>query len=332
MNFARFPRTRLAHLPTPLEPLERLSAELGGPNIWIKRDDATGLALGGNKVRKLEFLIGKALVEGADTLVTMGAVQSNHVRQTAAAAARLGLACDVVLERRVKRTDDDYTKNGNRLLDDLFGARVFEVESVGDPQAELAARAKDVRARGGKPYIIPTGGSNGTGGLGYALAALELVHQAAEIGFSIDRVVLATGSCGTHAGLLAGLSGVTSRAKVDGVAVTDKKSALDDTVHELANEVAERIGVHGAISRDLVSIDHRFVGAGYGAPTPEMLAAVRLVAQREGIALDPVYSGKAMAALIARVREGAYPETENVVFLHTGGTPGLFAYRGAFES
>lgn len=331
MNFARFPRTRLAHLPTPLEPLERLSAELGGPKIWIKRDDATGLALGGNKVRKLEFLIGKALNEGADTLVTMGAVQSNHVRQTAAAAARLGLGCEVVLERRVKRTDDDYTKNGNRLLDDLFGATVYEVDPIADPKAELAARSKAVKDRGGRPYVIPTGGSNGTGGLGYALAAVELVHQAAESGFGIDRVVVATGSCGTHAGLLAGLVGVSSRARVDGVAVTDKKS-LDDTVHDLANEVAERIGVHGAISRDLVSVDHRFVGDGYGVPTPAMLEAVRLLARLEGIALDPVYSGKAMAALIARVRDGSYPETESVVFLHTGGAPGLFAYRSAFES
>ena len=220
MHLARFPRIHLAHLPTPLEPLPRLSAELGGPEIWIKRDDCTGLAGGGNKTRKLEFLLGDAFEQGADTLVTQGAVQSNHVRQTAAAAAAHGLACEIILEERTGSKATDYVGNGNVLLDRLFGATLRTVPGGTDMVAELEKTAAEVRARGGKPYIIPGGGSNPVGALGYVDCAREIVVQADELDMQIDRIITATGSAGTHAGLVAGLAVMGADIPVLGIGVT----------------------------------------------------------------------------------------------------------------
>lgn len=332
MHLARFPRLRFAHLPTPLEPLPNLTRHLGGPRLWIKRDDCTGLATGGNKTRKLEFLVGDALARGCDTLITQGAVQTNHGRQTAAIAARLGLRCILLLEDRVSTDDVEYRRNGNVLLDRLFGAELRELPAGVDANAALEPVAEEVRRDGGKPYLVPGGGSNEIGALGYANCALELVHQANEQGLRIDHIVHATGSAGTQAGLVAGLAAMNARIPVLGIGVRAPRERQEAMVHALACAVAERIGAGGSIERSQVTADCSYVGEGYGIPTPAMVEAVRLFARHEGILLDPVYTGKAAAGLIALVRKGFFEKGANLVFLHTGGQAGLFAYRRTFEA
>jgi L-cysteate sulfo-lyase len=332
VKLARFKRLPIAHTPTPLEPLSRLTAELGGPNLWIKRDDCTGLATGGNKARKLEYLMAEALAQGADTVITQGATQSNHARQTAAVAARLGLACHLVLEDRTGYRHDDYRASGNVFLDRLFGARLSEVAAGTDMDAAMAGLADRLRGDGRKPYVIPGGGSNALGALGYVCCALELIDQAAQRGLDIDRLVTATGSAGTQAGLVAGLEGAGAGIPVLGIGVRAPKPAQEDKVFQLAAQAAELLGVSGVVGREAVVADCDYVGEGYGVPTPGMLEAVRLVARTEGILLDPVYSGKAMAGLIDLVRRGRLRKGENVVFLHTGGAVGLYGYRHAFAA
>ncbi|MCC7271547.1 MAG: D-cysteine desulfhydrase [Alphaproteobacteria bacterium] len=331
MQIARFPRLRFAHLPTPLERLDRLTAALGGPTLWIKRDDCTGLGLGGNKTRKLEFLLADAKAQGADTLLTVGAVQSNHARQTAAAAARYGFACDLVLENRIADTDAAYRSSGNVLLDRLYGARLHEFPPGTDIAQALKDTAAAVKARGGRPYVIPGGGSNPVGALGYANFAVELLAQATEMGLRIDHLVHATGSSGTQAGILAGLEGLRAGIPVLGITVRQPREKQEAMVHALAEETAELLGVKGAVARAAVVANSDYVGAGYGVPTAGMLAALKLLAREEGILLDPVYSGKGMDGLIDLVRKGRFRGDENVVFLHTGGQAGLFAYQGALE-
>ncbi|MBS0274244.1 MAG: D-cysteine desulfhydrase family protein, partial [Proteobacteria bacterium] len=234
MHLSRFPRQRLAHLPTPLEPMERLSKHLGGARLWIKRDDCTGLSSGGNKTRKLEFLMGDALVKGADTIITQGAIQSNHARQTAAAAARLGLECHLLLEDRTGNNSPDYTLNGNVLLDRLHGASLSKRPGGADMNAEMEALAADLRAKGKKPYIIPGGGSNPVGALGYANCALELVAQANERGLKIDHAVHATGSAGTQAGFVTGLVAINANIPVLGIGVRAPKEKQEKAVFDLA--------------------------------------------------------------------------------------------------
>ena len=329
MHLARFPRVRLAHLPTPLEPLERLSEELG-VEIWIKRDDCTGLAGGGNKTRKLEFLLGEALEQGVDTLVTQGAVHSNHVRQTAAAAAAHGLACEVILEARTGSTASDYVGNGNVLLNRLFGAVMRTVPGGTDMVAELEATAQAVRARGGVPYIIPGGGSNATGALGYVDCAREIVVQADELDLKIDRIVTATGSAGTHAGLVAGLAVMGADVPVLGVGVRAPRAKQEENVLKLARETAAKLGRPDAVTPEMVVADCDYVGEGYGLIDQGVIDALVLAARTDGIVLDPVYSGKAMKGLIALVRQGAF-KGETVVFLHTGGAQGLFGYQTELE-
>jgi L-cysteate sulfo-lyase len=331
MHLARFPRVKLAHLPTPLEPMPSLSRALGGPNLWIKRDDCTGLGTGGNKTRKLEFLAGEALARGADTLLTQGAVQTNHGRQTAAAAARLGLRCVILLEHRVQTDDPDYLKNGNVLLDRLFGAELRELPGGSDMNAALEPVAEEIRRGGGRAYVIPGGGSNEVGALGYAACALELVAQANEIGLKVDHLVHATGSAGTQAGLVAGLEAMHAGIPVLGIGVRAPKERQEANVHALACRVAERLGVAGGVERARVVANCDYVGEGYGIPTPAMVEAVQLFARHEGILLDPVYTGKGAAGLIDLVRRGFFAQGSNVVFLHTGGSAGLFAYRTTFE-
>jgi len=330
MHLARFPRVRLAHLPTPLEPLPRLSEELG-VDLWIKRDDCTGLAGGGNKTRKLEFLLGEALEAGADTLVTQGAVQSNHVRQTAAAAAAHGLACEVILEARTGSTAPDYVGNGNVLLNRLFGAVMRTVPGGTDMVAELETAADRVRARGGTPYVIPGGGSNATGALGYVDCAREIVVQADELDLPIDRIVTATGSAGTHAGLVAGLAVMGADIPVLGIGVRAPKARQEENVLKLAQATAARLGRPDAVTADRVAADCDYVGEGYGLIDQGVIDALTLAARTDGIVLDPVYSGKAMKGLIALARQGRF-EGETVVFLHTGGAQGLFGYQGELES
>jgi L-cysteate sulfo-lyase len=307
--------------------MERLSRELGGPALWVKRDDCTGLATGGNKTRKLDFLMGEALARGADCVVTQGAVQSNHVRQTAAAAARLGLGCVVLLERRVPDTGSDYETTGNVFLDRLFGAELRFCETGGDMNAAAEALGEELAQAGRRPYVIPGGGSNPTGALGYVSCALELLAQANDMGLRIDHVVHATGSAGTQAGLVVGLTGSNSGIPVLGVSVRQPRERQEQAVHDLAERTAAYVGVAGGIPRDAVVADGDWVGPGYGQPTPQMVEAIRLVARTEGLLLDPVYSGKGMAGLIGLVRAGRFRADENVVFVHTGGATALFAYQ-----
>jgi L-cysteate sulfo-lyase len=330
MHLARFPRARFAHLPTPLEPMPRLSEALGGPRLFVKRDDCTGLAGGGNKTRKLEFLLGAALEAGADTLVTQGAVQSNHVRQTAAAAARFGLKCEVILEERVPTNAVDYTASGNVLLDRLLGAKLRNVAAGSDMNAALETVAEEVRATGGKPYVIPGGGSNPIGALGYVDCAIELVAQANAQGLVIDRIVTATGSAGTHAGLVAGLALIGADIPVLGIGVRAPKETQEANVHKLAVQTAALLGHEERVTREMTVADCDYVGAGYGLVDEAVIDGLKLVARTEALLLDPVYTGKAMKGLIALSRAGAFKD-ETVVFLHTGGAQGLFGYHSVLE-
>lgn len=327
MHLSRFPRLHFAHLPTPLEPMERLSAHLGGPALWIKRDDCTGLGTGGNKTRKLEYLMAEAIAQNADTIVTQGAVQTNHGRQTAAIAAKLGLRCVILLEHRVETNDVDYLSNGNVLLDELFGAELRHYPGGGDMNAAMEPVGEEIRAAGGRPYLIPGGGSNSTGALGYVGCAQELLWQSSERSLRIDHVVHATGSAGTQAGLVVGLEASNSGIPLLGIGVRAPKPKQEENVHRLAEATADRLGVKGGIPRERVVANCDYVGGGYGVPTDGMVEALRLFARHEGILLDPVYSGKGAAGLIDLVRKGHFRKGENVVFVHTGGSAGLFAYR-----
>jgi len=328
---AAFPRLRLGHLPTPLEPMDRLSEHLGGPRFWVKRDDCTGLSTGGNKTRKLEFLLAEAIGEGADTIITQGATQSNHARQTAAAAARLGLKCHILLEDRTGSNDAQYTLNGNVLLDRLHGATVAKRPGGADMAAEMNALADTLRASGARPYVIPGGGSNTTGALGYVNCALELSEQAAAMGLKIDALVHATGSSGTQAGLVAGLAALQSDIHLLGIGVRAPREKQEAMVFDLAQRTAARMGHEGAVRREDVRANCDYVGAGYGIPTPGMVESVKLLAEIEGLLFDPVYSGKGLDGLIDLTRKGAFDGMENVVFLHTGGSVALFGYPEAFD-
>lgn len=331
MHLARFPRVRLFPTPTPLEKLENLSRHLGGPEIWIKRDDCTVVATGGNKVRKLEWLIGEARAQGATHIVTQGAVQSNHVRQTAAVARHFGMTCTALLEHRIETNDRDYLNSGNVLLDKLFDCAIEYRPSGLDMNAEAEKKGEELRAAGVNAYVIPGGGSNRVGALGYVSCAQELVQQADEMGLTIDRLVTATGSAGTHAGLVVGLQGVNAGIPVLGIGVRLPKDRQEANVFRLAEATAEYCGVRGGIPRESVVANCDYVGEGYGIPTPGMAEAVQMLARLEGILLDPVYSGKAMAGMIDLIRKGEIGSNETVVFLHTGGAVGLFGYTGFLE-
>lgn len=332
LELGRFPRVRLGHLPTPLEPMTRLSAHLGGPKLWIKRDDCTGLATGGGKTRKLEYLVADALAQGADTLITLGALQSNHARQTAAAAAKLGLKCVLVLEERVTQPTEAYRNNGNLLLDRLLGATVKLVPRDSSLTAAVEGAADDVRRAGGRPCVIPGGGSNAVGALGYVGCALEILQQAETRGIRIDHVVHATGSSGTQAGLIAGFDAERSGVRVLGITVGRPRDNQERNVRRLLDETWAHLGLNGMAPRDNITADDGYFGEAYGLPTPAMKEAVTLLAETEGVLLDPVYSGKAMAGLIDLAREGRFAKDENIVFVHTGGQAGLFAYQPAFAA
>jgi L-cysteate sulfo-lyase len=331
MHLARFPRVRLFPTPTPLEPLANLSRHLGGPQIWIKRDDCTVVATGGNKIRKLEWLVGEAKAQGADHLVTQGAVQSNHVRQTAAVAKRFGMKCTALLEHRIETNERDYLNSGNVLLDRLFDVAIEYRPAGADMNAEAEAKGAALRQAGEKTYVIPGGGSNRVGALGYVSCAQELVQQADEMGLKIDRVVTATGSAGTQAGLVVGLEGMNAGIPVLGIGVRAPKDRQETNVHRLAEATADYVGVRGGIARAAVMANCDYVGPGYGQPTEGMTEAVLMLARLEGVLLDPVYSGKAMAGVIDLIRKGEFRKDETIVFLHTGGAVGLFGYTGVFE-
>lgn len=330
MHLARYPRLHFAHLATPLEPMHQLTKLLDGPNLWIKRDDCTGLAGGGNKTRKLEFLMADALEQGADTIITQGATQSNHARQTVAIATKLGMECHILLEDRTGSADVDYNYNGNVMLDQLFGGILRKYPGGTDMNAAMEELASELKAAGKKPYIVPGGGSNEIGALGYVNCALELLGQANDTGLRIDHVVHATGSAGTQAGLVTGLSGSNSGIPVLGIGVRVPREQQEANVFRLAERTAEKLGISGVVKREDVVANCDYVGEGYGIPAPSTLEAIELFARHEGILLDPVYSGKGGAGLIDLIRKGHFKKGENVVFLHTGGAQALFGYRDAF--
>jgi len=332
MHLSRFPRLHFAHLPTPLEPMERISRALGGPNIWIKRDDCTGLSSGGNKTRKLEFLMADAVERKADTIITQGATQSNHARQTTAIAAKLGMECHVLLEDRTGYVDPAYVYNGNVLLDQLHGATISGRPADTDMNAAMETLAQQLRDDGKSPYVIPGGGSNEIGALGYVNAAIELTTQANDRSLRIDHLVHATGSSGTQAGLVLGMEGMNTDIPVYGVGVRAPKQKQEEMVYSLAQRTAEYMGLSpDVVARGRVVANSDYVGDGYGLPTDAMVEAVKMMAQYEGILLDPVYSGKGFSGLIDLIRKGHFKQGENVVFLHTGGSISLFGYPNVFD-
>ena len=331
MNLAKFPRVRIAHLPTPLEPMPRLSEHLGGPEIWIKRDDCTGLSTGGNKTRKLEFLMAEAQEQGADLVMTQGATQSNHARQTAAAAARLGIDCHILLEDRTGYNHENYKFNGNVLLDHLHGATMEGRGPDLDMNAEMEAVADAFREKGRSVYTIPGGGSNPTGALGYVNCALELLGQLADAGLVVDHLLHATGSAGTQAGLVTGLRAMNAGIPLLGIGVRAPKEKQEESVFGLAVRTAEKIGAAGAVTRGDVVANTDYVGPGYGIPAEDTLEAIDLFAQFEGILLDPVYSAKGAAGMIDLIRKGSFEKGQRIVFLHTGGAIGLTGYTHCFQ-
>lgn len=320
-NLTRFPRLELIGAPTPLEYLPRLSDHLGR-EIFIKRDDTTPLAMGGNKLRKLEFLAADALREGADTLITAGAIQSNHVRQTAAVAAKLGLHCVALLENPIGTGAENYLSNGNRLLLDLFNTQVEMRDALTNPAEQLDELATRIEAQGYRPYVIPVGGSNALGALGYVESALEIAQQC-EGAVEISSVVVASGSAGTHAGLAVGLEQLMPQAELIGVTVS--RSVADQLPKVVALQQAVANSLELQAKADITLWDDYFA-PGYGTPNEEGMAAVKLLAQLEGILLDPVYTGKAMAGLIDGITQKRFKDEGPILFVHTGGAPALFAY------
>ena len=314
------PRVRLGHFPTPIDELQRLSSLLGGPRLLVKRDDLTGLATGGNKTRKLEYLIADALDQDATTVITAGAAQSNHARQTAAAAARYGLQCVLVLAPMAPPVI-----TGNLLIDDLLGARV-RWTGGGDPYAAMKDVALEEREAGRRPYIIPVGGSNAIGASAYVAAMDEAVRQALDRDLHIDHIVVASGSGGTQAGLVAGARASNFWGRILGISVSRTAKVLSQVVLDLAQLTADSLGLRVTIDAESVQVNDDYLGDGYGVMGEGEREAIRLVARQEGLLLDPVYTGRAMSGLIDMIRRGEFTRKETVLFWHTGGTPALFAY------
>lgn len=317
----QFPRLELLGAPTPLEHLPRLSDYLGR-DIFIKRDDFTPVAMGGNKLRKLEFLAADALREGADVLLTAGAIQSNHVRQTAAVAARLGLKCVALLENPIGTHAENYLSNGNRLLLDLMDTEVIMVDALNNPAEQLAEQATRLEAQGYRPYIVPVGGSNALGALGYVECAQEIAHQSEGV-VDFAAVVVASGSAGTHAGLAVGLEHLLPETELVGVTVSRQVEAQLPLVERLRQSLAETLEVQ---AKAPITLWDDYFAPRYGEPNDEGMAAVKLLARLEGILLDPVYTGKAMAGLLDGVSQNRFRREGPLLFIHTGGAPALFAY------
>ena len=323
-----FPRAALGHLPTPLEALPNLSADLGR-QLFVKRDDCSGLALGGNKVRQLEFYLGEALARRADTVLITGAVQSNFVRLAAAAACKLGLACEVQLEERVPGKGETYRRSGNVLLDRMFGARIHhypEGEDEAGADRRINEIAEALRAEGRRPYVIPLApGHPPLGALGYVAAARELLAQCEAAGLGFDELIVASGSGHTHAGLLFGLRALGCALPVTGICVRRPAEVQRPRIESRCREIAELIGAPNPVARADVVLDDQDLAPGYGRLNPALREAVALAARREGLLLDPVYTGRSFASLLRRA--AALTEGAKLLFLHTGGTPAIFAYQ-----
>lgn len=316
-----FPRLELLGSPTPLEHLPRLSDYLGR-DIFIKRDDFTPVALGGNKLRKLEFLAADALRQGADVLLTAGAIQSNHVRQTAAVAAKIGLKCVALLENPVATTSSNYLSNGNRLMLELMDTEVIMVEALHDPNAQLEEQATRLEAQGFRPYIVPIGGSNALGALGYVECAQEIAHQSEGV-VDFAAVVVASGSAGTHAGLAVGLEVLLPETELVGVTVSRKADEQRPKVEAIQQQLAASLELTASAP---ITLWDDYFAPQYGIPNEEGMEAIKLLARLEGIFLDPVYTGKAMAGLLDGITQNRFRREGPIVFVHTGGAPALFAY------
>lgn len=326
----RFPRLGIAHLPTPLEPMKRLTAHLGGPRLWVKREDCTGLGMGGNKLRKLDYVLHEAIAAGADTLVSGGVVQSNSQRQVAAAAAKLGLACHLaVYHGRLAPPSDEYEKTGNALLNRLFGATLHDVPWNGDRNGAIRDLADKLRAEGRKPYVVPYGVSSPLGAVAYASTVVEIATQASTLGFTPHAIVHCTGSGATQAGLVVGARACLPNTKIVGIDIDAEPERVHADVLTYAKGAAQLLDQPFDPADVEVVAGH--AGPAYGVPHAATTQAIKLGASLEGLVLDPVYSAKGLAGLIALVKAGRWSKDQDVVFVHTGGAPALFAYRHLFD-
>jgi len=322
----RFSRIGLAQLPTPLEPMKRLTAYLGGPNLWVKREDCTGLGFGGNKLRKLDYVLREALNQGADTLVSGGVVQSNSQRQVAAAAAKLGLACHLaVYHGRLAPPSPEYESNGNALLNRLYGATLHDVPWDGDRNGAIHQLAERLTAEGRKPYVVPYGVSNALGAVGYASTVAEI----AQVGLKPAAIVHCSGSAGTQAGLVVGAGLFLPGTRTVGIDIDAEPERVRADVLTYGRQAADLLGC--PFDDNEVEVVAGHAGPAYGVPHAATIEAIRLAARLEALILDPVYSAKGLAGLIALIRAGRWQKGEDVVFIHTGGAPALFAYRHIFQ-
>ena len=327
-RLATFPRLGLADLPTPLEPMKRLTAHLGGPRLWVKREDATGLGFGGNKLRKLDYVLHEALANGADTIVSGSVVQSNSQRQVAAVAAKLGLACYLaVYHGRVDAPTAEYKTSGNAFLNRLFGAHLHDVPWTGDRNAAIRTLVADLEASGCKPYFLPYGVSNALGAVGYASTIAEIEAQSAHAGFRPSAIVHCTGSAGTQAGLVAGAAVAMPDTRIVGIDIDAEPARVRADVVTFAREAADLLDA--PFDEAVVDVVAGHAGPAYGVPHEATIEAIRLAGRLEALVLDPVYSGKGLAGLIALISGGRWRNDEDVIFLHTGGAPALFAYQSA---
>jgi L-cysteate sulfo-lyase len=327
-RLAAFPRLGLATLPTPLEPMRRLTAHLGGSRLWVKREDATGLGFGGNKLRKLDYVLHAARSDGADTIVSGGVVQSNSQRQVAAAAAKLGLSCHLaVYHGRLAPPTPDYETSGNAFLNRLFGAHLHDVPWTGDRNAAIRMLVGELAAQGHKPYFVPYGVSNALGAIGYATTICEIESQAALLGFRPSAIVHCTGSAGTQAGLVVGASVAMPDTRIVGIDIDAEPARVRADVIALARDASSLLDV--PFNEAAVEVVAGHAGPAYGVPHAATIEAIRLAGRFEALVLDPVYSGKGLAGLIALIRGGRWRRDEDIIFLHTGGAPALFAYQSA---
>lgn len=331
-TFNSFPRFNLLDGTTNIQPLTRLNKQLNGVEVYVKRDDVMGMGLGGNKLRKLEYLIADAKEQGADVLITSGGIQSNHARLTAVAAGYAGLDYELVLTHAVPLEGLEHDKNGNILLEQILGAKVHNLPKGTDAKIFIEDRINTLKASGKKPYLISLGGSSAIGCLGYVSCFNEIIEQSNQSGVHFSNIIVPNGSGGTQAGLVAGLklSGL-SNISISSYSVSSQLATAQAITHKKANAVLNLLNPELKIGQDEILIDPHFIGEAYGIPTTAMIGAVKLLARTEGIFLDPVYSGKAFAGLLADIQAGKFTKGDKILFILTGGTPGLFAYRSAFE-
>jgi L-cysteate sulfo-lyase len=331
--FEGFSRKKLFDSPTPIQRLNRLERELETKvRLYVKRDDLMGLGGGGNKLRKLEFLLGDAISQGADTFITVGGLQSNHARLSAAAAAHIGMTCELVLTQVVPRGDEAYRRNGNVLLDEIFGAKIHLLADTENALDCATDRAEVLKSEGRRPYLVGSGGSSPVGCLGYANCAVEIMEQEQEIEGGFTQIIVPNGSSGTHAGLAAGFASIgMNPGRISSYAVLHPAEETELSTYELARAALALLDPTKSIDSEAIHVSNDQLGDGYGIPTSAMLDAVRTMARTQGLLLDPVYTGKAFAGVLAAVRSSAYKPGEAILFLMTGGLPGLFAYQPAFE-